>query len=139
MASLESTFDVATGGKRDLVNITAAVARAVASSGVSTGLVCVAVPHTTCALVLNEDEEGLRRDILHVIEKIVPPLRPSGGFAHDRIDDNAASHLTSILFQPSLTLPVSGGRPSLGTWQSVFLVELDGPRHRNVRVTVVGD
>ena len=129
---------VSTRGRFDLVNISDRLAAAVAGSGVREGLVCASIPHSTAALIVNEDEDGLRADILRLAEKTIEPLRRAAPFAHDRVDDNAAAHLTSLLFQASVTLAVEGGKPVLGTWQSLFLLELDGPRQRTVRFTVVG-
>ena len=61
------------------------------------------------------------------------------GWLHDRVDDNAAAHIKSALIGPSETIPVTGGRLVLGTWQNVFLCEFDGPRaERRVVVTVLG-
>ena len=73
------------------------------------------------------------------LAEILEPLRGKAPFAHDRVDDNAMAHLTSLLFHPSLTVPVVNGSPVLGTWQSLFLVELDGPRQRTLRVTLTGE
>lgn len=136
MPETEFEFSVATRKRLDLVNVTRHLSDAVRRSGIDTGIACVQVPHTTCALVVNEDEAGLKEDILRLVSGVVEPLRPEGGFAHDRIDDNAVAHLTAILLQPSLAMAVSGGRPALGTWQALFLVELDGPRSRTLRVTI---
>jgi len=136
MSRSQSEFTVPTRARLDLVNVTRELTQAVRASGVESGTAAAFVPHATCALVLNEDEAGLREDVLRLVSGVIEPLRRQQPFAHDRIDDNAAAHLAAILLQPSLTVPVSGGRPLLGTWQSLFLVELDGPRSRRLIVTV---
>jgi secondary thiamine-phosphate synthase enzyme len=136
MARTEFEFTIRTAQRHDLVNVTGELGQAVRESGVDAGIACAMVPHTTCALILNEDEPGLRQDILRLVHEVVEPLRRKAPFAHDRVDDNAAAHLTSILLQPSLNVAVVGGRPALGTWQSLFLVELDGPRPRTLRVVI---
>ncbi|MBI5711765.1 MAG: YjbQ family protein [Candidatus Eisenbacteria bacterium] len=136
MAKGEFEFTVRTAKRLDLVNVTRQLDEAVRESGVESGLAVAFVPHATCALVLNEDEAGLRQDMLRLVAEVIEPLRKAKPFAHDRIDDNAAAHLAAILLQPSLTIPVAGGRPVLGTWQQLFVVELDGPRSRTLRVTV---
>jgi secondary thiamine-phosphate synthase enzyme len=132
----EFSSTVRTHGTHDLVNVTGELERAVRESGVESGIVLAFVPHATCALLLNEDESGLREDMLRLVREVIEPLRRKAPFAHDRIDDNAAAHLGSILLGPSLTIPVSAGRPALGTWQQLFLVELDGPRSRTLRFVV---
>jgi secondary thiamine-phosphate synthase enzyme len=136
MPRTHAEFSVRTRARLDLVNVTADLAGAVRESGVERGVAVAFVPHATCALILNEDEAGLREDVLRLVTESIEPLRHRAGFAHDRIDDNAAAHLAAIMLQPSLTIPISGGRPMLGTWQSLFLVELDGPRSRTLIVTV---
>ena len=130
------TIEVVTGKNRQLVDITAQVESAVAESCISDGLVLVFTVHTTTGLLVNERESGLIEDIESVLCKLVPS---SGSYLHDRVDDNSASHIQSVLLSASLVLPVEGGRPVLGTWQSVFLAERDGPRTRRVLVKVVGD
>jgi secondary thiamine-phosphate synthase enzyme len=136
MGRTEFDVPIRTAARLDLVNVTGELEQAIRESGVTAGIACVMVPHTTCALILNEDEPGLREDILRLVAESVEPLRRKAPFAHDRIDHNAAAHLTAILLQPSLTVPISGGRPALGTWQSLFLVEIDGPRARRIRIVI---
>jgi secondary thiamine-phosphate synthase enzyme len=137
MTRTEREFTVRTPGRVSLVNVTRELEEAVRGSDVASGLACAFVPHTTCALIVNEDEPGLREDVLRLVGRVVEPLRREAPFAHDRVDDNAAAHLAAILLQPSVVIPVSGGRPALGSWQSLFVVEMDGPRSRTLRVTVV--
>jgi secondary thiamine-phosphate synthase enzyme len=98
----------------------------------------VSVRHSTCALSLNEDEAGLRKDLERVAGTLLDPMRKATSFRHDRIDHNAQAHLTACILGPSLTVPVEGGAMVLGTWQSVLLVEMDGPRTRRIDLTVVG-
>ena len=136
MASTQFEFNIKSTTRLALVNVTRQLEQAVRESGISEGVACAMVHHTTCALIINEDEAGLREDILRLAAELIEPLRARAPFAHDRIDDNAAAHLAAILLQPSVTVPVSRGRPMLGTWQSLFLVELDGPRARNLHVAV---
>ena len=119
-----------------MIDITGDVARVVADSGVSDGLVLVFTTHTTTGLYLNEHEGGL----VHDVETVLCGLVPAGGsYQHDRVDSNAASHVQAILLAPSLVLPVEGGGLSLGTWQAVFLAERDGPRSRTVKIKVMGE
>jgi len=136
MAGTESEFTIRTRERLELVDVTRELARAVRDSGVESGIAVAFVPHATCALALNEDEAGLRADVLRLVRGVIEPLRRERPFDHDRIDDNAAAHLGAVLLGPSLTIPVAGGRPALGTWQSLFVVEMDGPRERTLRVTV---
>ena len=136
MPSTEFEFTIRTRSRLELANVTRELESAVRESGIESGIALAFVPHATCALLLNEDEAGLREDMLRLASEVIEPLRRKAPFAHDRIDDNAGAHLGAVLLGPSLTIPVSNGRPALGTWQSLFLVELDGPRSRTLRVTV---
>ena len=130
---------VRTSARISVENVTRQVREAVKASGVATGLAVVSVPHTTCGLAVNEDESGLRKDILKLAERLLTPLAGQEGFSHDCVDDNAQAHLTSILLGHTTTVPVQDGVPALGSWQSIFLIELDGPRSRSVHVTVIGE
>lgn len=129
------SFQVSTSRQIELIDITREVASQVKQSGVEEGIALVYVPHATAALIVNENERGLVSDMLGIIKELVPRDKQ---FEHDRIDNNAAAHLTSALLKPDLTLPVTGGSIERGTWQNIFLVELDGPRQRKVIVKVIG-
>ncbi len=106
-------------------------------SGVKGGLCLVYSTHTTASIVVNENEEGLVRDIAN---KIAEDFPRRGTWLHNLMDDNAHSHLAGTYLGPSVVLPVRGGSLSLGEFQSVFFVELDGPRSgRKVVVEVLGE
>ncbi|WP_135534555.1 secondary thiamine-phosphate synthase enzyme YjbQ [Halostella pelagica] len=123
-------LSVDTGERLTTVDVTDRVAAAVpdGASGVCTAF----VRHTTAALVVQENESRLRGDI----EGYLADLVPDEGHAHDRIDDNADSHLRATVLGPDVSVPVTDGDLELGTWQSILLVECDGPRSREVAVTV---
>ena len=139
MTVARRSFEIKTPGKVSVVNITGQVRAVLEGASVREGLAVVSVPHTTCGLCVNEDEQGLRDDLVRMGTSLLEPLERSGPFRHDCIDDNARAHLTAVLLGHSVTLPVSGGDLVVGTWQSVFLLELDGPRSRRVDVFLLGD
>src|SRR5262245_51360635 len=114
MRLYHATSAVRTSGRIAVENVTPQVREAVEASGVTTGLAVVSVPHTTCAVAVNEDEEGLRKDILRVAERLLTPVAGKEGFHHNCVDDNAQAHLTSILLGHTTTVPVSDGAPLLG-------------------------
>jgi len=121
----------------ELVDITSEVARGVAQSAIKNGICVVFSMHSTSAIIINENEEGLREDIL---KKASEDFRSGSGWQHDRIDDNAAAHLAGAFTGPSVVIPVKNGSLTLGMWQSVFFLELDGPRSgRRVVVEVMGE
>ncbi|MBX3334739.1 MAG: secondary thiamine-phosphate synthase enzyme YjbQ, partial [Nitrospira sp.] len=97
------------------------------------GLCTIFVTHTTAAVTTGEIGEGTEQDFLQVVEKMIPRIQ----FQHTHNPAHAWSHMASSILGPSLTVPVSGGKLVLGTWQSVMLVELDGPRERMVHVTLI--
>lgn len=135
----QSRIEVRTRGHRDMQDLTAAVAGAVRDSGVTTGTAHVFVVGSTAAVGAIELEPGLARDLPELLDRHVPPSRSYG---HEQAwhDGNGHSHLQATWLGPSLTVPVSGGEPALGTWQQVFLLECDvRPRTRTVVVTVTGD
>ena len=126
-----------TDGEIDLVDITAEVERVVVESGVKNGHVLVFVPGATGAIVTIEHESGLLEDFRRALRELIPK---GAGYLHDRIDDNAHSHLRATLLGASECFPVVDGRLIRGTWQQIFFVELDvRPRHRRVIVQVVGE
>jgi len=103
--------------------------------GVGDGLLLVGVPHTTCAVTLNEPESGLLDDLARSLERLVPW---HDDYAHNRgSEDNAAAHVRAALLGHQLLVPVVDGRLQVGVWQDVLLVECDGPRTRTVELRVV--
>jgi len=130
------TIEVVTHKTREIIDITSGVDDIVGISGVSDGLALVFTMHTTTGLYLNERESGLVDDVETVLCNLVPAR---GSYRHDRVDNNAASHIQSVLLSPSLTLPVARASLELGTWQSVLFAERDGPRRRTVVVKVIGE
>ena len=126
-----------TRGEIDLVDITAEVERAVEESGIENGHALVFVHGATGAIVTIEHESGLLEDFKRVLRELIPKGKD---YLHDRIDDNAHSHLRATFLGASECFPVVDGRLVRGTWQQIFFVELDvRPRHRRVMVQVVGD
>ena len=120
-------------------DITAQVAHVVAESGVSTGTAHVFNVGSTAAIGTIEFEPGLRRDLPEMLNRLIPPSREYG---HEKMwhDGNGHSHLQATWLGPDLTVPVAAGRPVLGTWQQIFLIECDiKPRRRRIVITVQGD
>ncbi len=139
MRIANASVEIGTSSRITAVNVTAETRAALARAGIARGLVLLTVPHTTCGLCVSEDEPGLKRDLERLASGLVDIVRPPEGFHHDRVDNNARAHLTAVLFGQSLTLPVLDGALSLGTWQSLFLMEIDGPRARRLDMVFLGD
>lgn len=127
-------LNIETSKRTELIDITSEVQEEVRISGVQEGLCIISTRHTTAGIIINENENGLKEDILKLLDRLVPP---GAGYRHDRIDNNADSHLKAILIGSSEALPIVQGKLELGTWQSIFFAEMDGPRHRTVNVTIL--
>lgn len=132
-------ISIHTNGHGDMHDLSPDVVRIVAKSGIRTGTVNVFNVGSTAAVGAIEFEPGLQRDLPALLDRLVPPSRDYG---HEQAwhDGNGHSHLQATLLGPSLTVPVSGGKPVLGTWQQIFHLECDvRGRQRTVVVTVTGE
>ncbi len=115
-----------------LEDVTEQVNDAVRRSGVEEGVCHLFVPHTTAGLVINENADpDVGRDLLEKLEALVP-----SDASYQHLEGNAHAHIKSTLIGQSAAAPVAGGRLALGRWQAVFFAEFDGPREREVLVTV---
>jgi len=123
-----------TSKRIELVDITSQVQEEVSKNEITEGICFISTRHTTAGIIINENESGLKEDILDLLNKLVPD---GAGYRHDRIDNNADSHLKAVLLGASEALPVSAGKLELGTWQRIFFAEMDGPRSRTVNVTLL--
>lgn len=128
-----------TSGFCDVIDITAKVTAAIDSKRIENGLAALWVVGSTAALTTMEYEPGLIQDLKDFLEEVIPSDK---SYHHDARwgDDNGFSHLRASLFGPSLALPIFDGRPSLGTWQQVVLLDFDHrPRTREVIVQIMGE
>jgi secondary thiamine-phosphate synthase enzyme len=126
---LRHRIEFATSAPIEFVDVTAEVREWVAQSGVMNGLLSAISLHTTARLTLNEFDPALQRDMVEFLERLAPAKAPYAHNEHTVDDrDNAHAHLLSLLVNASETIPVADGDLMLGAWQSLFFVELDGPR-----------
>jgi secondary thiamine-phosphate synthase enzyme len=129
------TLTVSSSSRQQLIDITREVVRFIENSSITDGILMVSVPHATAAIVVNENERGLLNDILTRIREIFPE---EFEYLHNRVDDNAHAHLAATFLGHSRTFPVENHKLVRGTWQNIFVVELDGPRtRREVHLTLV--
>ena len=136
MVLKRDTVNVNTSQRVEIHDITQDVEDVLKNSGIVEGILNVYSRHSTSGVVINENESGLVKDFQLALQRLVPE---GAGYQHDRIDNNADSHIRGFLLGGSETIPVEDGRLMLGTWQSIFFVELDGPRQRKLTVTVMGE
>jgi secondary thiamine-phosphate synthase enzyme len=128
-----------TAGFCDIIDITAKVREPIDQEGIERGLITIFVSGSTAALTTIEYEPGLVQDLREFVEKHIPSNRK---YHHDDRwgDDNGFSHLRASLFGPSLAIPIEDGRPLLGTWQQVVLLDFDNrPRTREIVVQLIGE
>jgi len=128
-----SEFTVRTTRKIERVDITRRVEEAVRAIVVKDGALLVSVPHTTAAVTIGEAwDPDVTGDLERALEAWVPDVR------FDHAEGNSAAHFLSEAMGTARLVPLEGGKPLLGRWQGIFLIELDGPRERKVRVAAIG-
>jgi secondary thiamine-phosphate synthase enzyme len=127
----ETTFRVRTSEREQILIITREVNAALGELNATEGIATLVVPHTTCAISVNENADpDVPRDLVKAIRAMIPSVR------FDHGEGNSDAHLMSMLIGCSLSWPYRGGTLVLGTWQGIYFVELDGPRERKISVYV---
>jgi secondary thiamine-phosphate synthase enzyme len=128
-----SEFRVKTSRKIERLDITKQVEKAARNAGRVSGVLLVSTPHTTAAVTVGEAwDPDVTGDIERALDAWVPNVR------FDHGEGNSAAHFLSEAIGNARLVPLENGRPLLGRWQGVFLIELDGPRERTVRVMSLG-
>ena len=129
-----TTLQVRTRHREEMVDVTGQVRAAVQAAGVREGICLVASPHTTCGVTVNEGwDPAVAADALGHLRAVVPREA-----AFDHAEGNSDSHIKTMLVGTSATLVVASGEVQLGRWQAIFLCEFDGPRDRELWLTVAG-
>ncbi len=132
-------LSIHTRGEGDILDVTSAVAEAVVETKLKNGIVTVFVPGSTGALTTIEYEPGLLKDFPNLLERVAPKNLV---YEHEKRwhDGNGHSHVRASLIGPSLTVPFSNGRLTLGTWQQIIFMELDvRSRARNLILQIMGE
>jgi len=131
---MKKIFTVSTGARTEFRDITSEIQKAVAESGVKSGVCKVFIPHTTAGVTVNENADpNVIRDIDMMLDELIPWSHSS--FRHS--EGNSAAHIKSSLTGCSAEIIIEEGKLQLGTWQSVFFCEFDGPRIRKVWVKII--
>jgi secondary thiamine-phosphate synthase enzyme len=123
------TLKIKTEQQRELIDITDRIGELIPDD--FNGVVNVFAKHTTAALTLADLDPGTDQDILDAMQTIMPEL----DFRHPHNPSHTPDHIWSAIIGPSTQVPVSNGNLSLGTWQRIVLIELNGPRQRNLTVS----
>ena len=123
--------------KREFINITGELEKALAKAQVEEGLVLASAMHITAGVYINDAEEGLIADIEEWLEKLAP-FRSD--YRHHRTGEtNGDAHLKNLLVGHQVLVPVTQGKLDLGPWQQVYYAEFDGQRRKRVLIKVLGD
>lgn len=126
-----------TKNRKELINITSEVEKNVKSSGVQEGLCLVSAMHITSGIWVNDEESGLKQDLMEFLEKVAP-FKPE--YKHHRTgEDNADAHLKRTLIHHQVVLPITKGKLDLGPWEQIFYAEFDGQRRKRVVVKIIGE
>ncbi|MFH1209397.1 MAG: secondary thiamine-phosphate synthase enzyme YjbQ [archaeon] len=126
---------IKTNNKQELIDITSNVKDFVKKSKIKKGLCNIYLKHSTASLIINENADpNIKKDILKALNDILPD---HNGYLHDKIDNNAGAHIKSSILGCSLTIPFQENELLLGRWQDIFLVEFDGPRQREIILSIV--
>jgi secondary thiamine-phosphate synthase enzyme len=129
------TFNVKTRSRTEFIDITSQVQSVLDNSGVINGICQVYIPHTTAAVTINEGADpSVQRDITSSLSMLIPH---NGNYHHG--EGNSDAHIKTSLVGSSEMLIIEQGRLMLGTWQSVFFCEFDGPRSRKAFVKIIKD
>lgn len=129
---MPASFNIKTGSRTEMVDVTSSVQKEVSKSGIKEGLCVIYVPHTTAGITINEGADpAVFQDILAKLNEIVPR---NAGYRHR--EGNADSHIKASLMGSSVTVLIEDGRIVLGTWQKIFFCEFDGPRSRQVYLKI---
>jgi secondary thiamine-phosphate synthase enzyme len=122
-------INIKTNNREEFIDITELIREIISKENFDEGLVHIFVPHATSGITINENADpNLPKDINNFLNKLVN----KGGWMHDKIDNNADSHIKASLIGSSVSVPVENGKLMLGTWQNIFLCEFDGPKNRKL-------
>ncbi len=125
-------FKLKTEASDQIIDITNSLLQAVQDSGVTNGLATIYCPHTTAAITINENGDyNVRRDLLYALDHFFPDLKE-----YKHFEGNSKAHLKSSIIGVSETIIIRDGRPLLGTWQSPYFCEFDGPRNRRFYINI---
>lgn len=126
-----------TNNRREYLNITPEVKKAVKKSGLKEGMVLVSAMHITAGVWINDAEEGIIKDIDDLLERLAPT---GPDYRHHRTgENNGDAHLKNILVGHQVVVPLTGGKLDLGPWQQIYYAEFDGQRKKRLIIKILGE
>ena len=137
MKSHTENFILHTKSKKEIVNITAEVEKAVEASGIKEGICLVNSKHITSSVFINDEEKGLKEDFLEWLEKLAP-FSPEN-YKHNLTgEDNADAHLKRTIMGREVVVAITNGKLDFGPWEQIFSGEYDGQRDKKVLIKIIG-
>jgi secondary thiamine-phosphate synthase enzyme len=114
--------------REQFINLDKKIADFIKKSGITEGILTLFVPHTTAAVTINENADpNVVKDIIYGLGKVIPYRNN-----YQHYEGNSDAHIKASLVGQSEVIIISGGKPLLGTWQSIYFCEFDGPRTRRI-------
>ena len=138
MRSYRKELVFQTSHRRDYINITPDVEKALKESGIKDGLCLVNAMHITASVYINDNEQGLIHDYDKWLEKLAPH-EPVSQYEHNGFEDNADAHMKRQVMGREVVVAVTDGKLDFGTWEQIFYGEFDGKRRKRVLVKIIGE
>ncbi len=132
---MTKNINIKTRTRTEFVDITSEIQQVIDEAGIKDGICCMYVPHTTAGITINEGADpSVVSDIQRTLSKLIP-----NNLNYSHMEGNSDAHIKSTVVGASKTVIIDDGKLLLGTWQSIFFCEFDGPRHRRVLVKLISD
>ena len=138
MKSYKKELTFCTSTRRDYINITPEINKALKKSGITEGLCLVNAMHITASVYINDDESGLIKDYDDWLEKLAPH-EPVSQYRHNGHEDNGDAHLKRQVMGREVVIAVTDGKLDFGPWEQIFYGEFDGKRNKRVLVKIIGE
>ena len=138
MKSYRKELYFCTNKRREYINITPDVEKAVIDSGIKEGLCLVNAMHITASVFINDDELGLHQDFEAWLEKMAPE-KPYSMYHHNGYEDNADAHIKRQIFGREVVVAITNGELDFGPWEQIFYGEFDGMRRKRVLIKIIGE
>ena len=138
MKSYRKELYFCTNKRREYINITSEVEKAVIESGIKEGLCLVNAMHITASVFINDDESGLHQDFEAWLEKMAPE-KPYSMYHHNGYEDNADAHIKRQIFGREVVVAITNGELDFGPWEQIFYGEFDGKRRKRVLIKIIGE
>lgn len=138
MKSYREVLEFQIPHRRQFLNITPQIEKALQTSGIQEGLCLVNAMNITASVFINDDESGLHADFEKWLESLAPE-KPYNQYAHNGYEDNADAHMKRTVMGREAVVAVTSGRLDFGTWEQIFYGEFDGKRKKRVLIKIIGE